>query len=94
MPNALRNENKYVPAWSLSRLLDLRPKKLTVGINVHVLNMGFEPYEGNFYIRYINSQTNCNDLDSYTDAADPIEACVRMIEWLVMHNYELNTIKQ
>lgn len=94
LPNALRNENKYVPAWSLSRLLDLLPKKLTVGIRVHELNMGFEPYEGNFYIRYINSLTDGDDLDSYTDAADTIEACVRMIEWLTKHSYELNTIKQ
>lgn len=84
----------HYPVWSLSRLFDLLPKKLTVGIRVHELNMGFEPYEENFYIRYINSLTDSDELDSYTDAADPIEACVKMVEWLTKHSYELNTIKQ
>lgn len=87
-------KEEYFPAWSLSRLFDLLPKKLTAGIRVHELNMGVEPYDGLFYIRYINTRSDTDDLDSYTDAPDPIEACVQMIEWLVKHDYKLNSIEK
>lgn len=62
LPNTIRNENNYIPAWSLSRLLDFLPKRLRVGLHVYELNMGFEPDEGRFYIRYINTLTD-SDLE-------------------------------
>lgn len=83
-------EQNCIPAWSLSRLLEMMPKKLTVGISVLELGMGFEPFYGHFYLRYTNARTGIDDLESHTEADTPMDACVQMIEWLTQNGYELN----
>lgn len=80
------------PAWSLSALLGLLPKRIKRGdCTDYTLNLSCNGFFWDLkytYARY------CGEDDSLVllEDADPIEACVKAIEWLTANNYKLNQL--
>lgn len=84
----LRNLH-YSPAWSLSALLELLPRK----INDHDLEttpvLSPSRYSKGWIIEYIDGDVS-DTLHSFRGFS-LIEGCVLMIEWLTANGYTLNT---
>ena len=80
------------PAWSLSSLLGLLPKRIKRGdYSDYTLNLSCDGFFWDLeytYARY------CGEDDSLVllEDADPTEACVQLIEWLTANNYKLNEL--
>lgn len=79
-----------IPAWSLSALLGLLPKRIKRGdCSNYTLSLSCDGCFWNLeytYARY------CGEDDSLVlfEDADPIGACVKAIEWLIERGYKLN----
>lgn len=77
---------KDVPAWSLSRLLELLPTEIPDP------KSGFKPHhpelikEKQGYVLSIRRYTADCLVGTYIED-DPIECCVSMIGWLIRHGY-------
>lgn len=77
---------KDVPAWSLSRLLELLPTEIPD------LQIGFKPHHPELikveqgYILSIRRHTADCRVGTHMED-DPIECCVLMIGWLIKHGY-------
>lgn len=80
------------PAWSLSRLLGLLPKRIKRGdCSDYTLSLSCD---GCFWDLEYTYARYCGEDDSLVlfEDTDPIEACVKAIEWLTENNYKLNEI--
>lgn len=78
------------PAWSLSALLGLLPKRIKRGgWSDYTLNVSCD---GCFWDLEYTYARYCGEDDSLVlfEDADPIEVCVKAIEWLTENNYKLN----
>ncbi len=83
-------EKDVTPAWGLSVLLALMPETITQGKTIFYLD--FAPYDNKGWgFGYFNS-TGIRSIKGLTNPCDPIEAAVRLIEWLKGNGYSLNTI--
>lgn len=86
----MEDYNEIVPAWSLSSLLGLLPKRIKHGdCSDYTLSLICDGYFWDLeytYARY------CGEDDSLVlfEDTDPIEVCVKAIEWLTENNYKLN----
>ena len=81
----------YIPAWSLSRLLELLPKRINDEYNYQKYGFKIEysltfndapwqiTYKGGTLVK-----------PGYFFDKSPIEACVKAIEWLTENGYKLN----
>lgn len=95
-----RETYEVMPAFSLSRLLELLPKTIDVDGYPYRISIYFEnpdePVIGNqwclFYkpIKNTEKSHRIDDVPMY--APDLIECAVLMVEWLTRHNYKLNEI--
>lgn len=83
------------PAWSLSALLALLPMEIRKnGID---FTMMLKPYPNEeecyrWCVDYYDSDLEATAY--YSEAPDPIEACVRIVEKLTDNGYKLNEIEQ
>jgi hypothetical protein len=81
-----------IPAWSLGALLGLLPKRIKRGdCSDYTLELSCD---GCFWdLEYIYARYRGED-DSLVlfEDADPIEVCVKAIEWLTNNGYKLNKI--
>lgn len=83
-------KDDVVPAWSLSRLLALMPTTINKGKTIYYLD--FAPYEDKGWgFGYYNAD-GITSVKGLTHPSDPIEASVRLIEWLLDNGYSLNDI--
>lgn len=83
----------YIPAWSLSALLGLIPHIIEVyddGDYYFSLAQEF-PASEDYHAAYKYCWAD-DDICAGKRDADPIEACVQLIEWLMENNYKLNEI--
>lgn len=88
------DETKETLAWSLSALLGLLPKEIIVDESpydeVQKYGLLIYPFMGGWQVDY----EHCEDDECYclkcVHGTDPIEACVKAIEWLTTNNYKLN----
>ena len=76
---------KDVPAWSLSRLLELLPNKIKVAEHEFIFALTHE-YDGSWCASYCGIK--------FFIKGTIIEACVSMIEWLIKNNYFNNDYLQ
>lgn len=91
IPNLAQSEVINYPAWSLSRLLELLPKRINDEYNYQKYGFKIE-YSLTFndapwQITY-KGGTLVNP--GYFFDKSPIEACVKAIEWLTENGYKLN----
>lgn len=93
-------ELENVPAWSLSRLMELLPKEIDIDGYPYRIGIYFEnpnePVIGNQWCLFYKPKKN-TEKSHYIDdvpmyAPDLIECAVLMVEWLTRHNYKLNEI--
>lgn len=78
------------PAWSLGRLLELLPKRIKRGdCSDYTLSLSCD---GCFWDLEYTYARYCGEDDSLVlfEDTDPIEVCVKAIEWLTENNYKLN----
>lgn len=87
-----------VPAWSLSALLEIIPQRI-LGPHADTPCDFILHHHPDLWIAMYHDGKTFGDSEDYTwqccsecRADNPIEACVRMIGWLVGNNYPLNTI--
>lgn len=83
-------ELENIPAWSLSALLGLLPKRIKRGdYSNYTLSLSCD---GCFWDLEYTHARYCGEDDSLVlfEDTDPIEVCVKAIEWLKEHNYKLN----
>lgn len=84
-----------VPAWSLSALISLLPMSIGKDNGYYPLQLQAYPHEEDCYkwcLAYYDEKQEVSR--HYTEAPTPIEACVRMIEWLSEHKYEPNKTEE
>ncbi len=90
----------YIPAWSLSALLELLPKAIDIDGYTYRMSAYFEdpdePVIGNQWCLFYKPKKS-TEKSHYIDdvpmyAPDLIECAVLMVEWLTRHNYKLNEI--
>ncbi len=84
------------PAWSLSALLGLLPKEIKVDESpydeVQKYGLLIYPFMGGWQVDYQYCEDDeCHCLKCVHDT-DPIEACVKAIEWLAANGYKLNDV--
>ncbi len=92
IPNLAQSEVINYPAWSLSALLGLLPKRIKRGdCSDYTLSLSCD---GCFWDLEYTYARYCGEDDSLVlfEDTDPIEACVKAIEWLTENNYKLNEI--
>lgn len=90
---------KDTPAWSLGRLMEMLPLKITSeNLTSYLEIVPVEEYKvWEWEVRwmcngFVNPFAYCPLLKRYIRFRDgnPIEAITQAIEWLVKHDYELN----
>lgn len=89
--NQRKDEKGFAPAWSLSRLLGLIPHVIEVyddGDYYFSLAQEF-PASEDYHAAYKYCWAD-DDVCAGKRDADPIEACVQLIEWLTANGYKLN----
>lgn len=84
------------PAWSLSALLGLLPKEIKVDESpydeVQKYGLLIYPFMGGWQVDYQYCEDDeCHCLKC-VHGTDPIEACVKAIEWLSANGYKLNDV--
>lgn len=84
------------PAWSLSVLLGLLPKEIKVDESpydeVQKYGLLIYPFMGGWQVDYQYCEDDeCHCLKC-VHGTDPIEACVKAIEWLSANGYILNDV--
>ena len=87
LPEILRSID-YAPAWSLSALLELRPRKIDDCDLETTLVLSPSRYSKGGMIEYIAGDVDT--LHSFRGVS-LVEGCVLMIEWLTANGYTLNT---
>lgn len=92
----MEDYNEIAPAWSLSALLGLLPKEIKVDEDpyseVQKYGLLIYPFMGGWQVDYQYCENDeCHCLKC-VHATDPIEACVKAIEWLTANGYKLNEI--
>ena len=80
---------KDTPAWSLSALLELLPRKINDPDLETTLVLSPSRYSKGWIIEYIDGDVS-DTLHSFRGFS-LIEGCVLMIEWLTANGYTLNT---
>lgn len=83
---------EIIPAWSLGRLLELLPKRIKRGdCSDYTLSLSCD---GCFWDLEYTYARYCGEDDSLIlfEDIDPIEVCVKAIEWLMDNGYKLNEI--
>lgn len=89
LPNRKITDNNF-PAWSLSALLGLLPKRIKRGdCSDYTLNLSCD---GCFWDLEYTYARYCGEDDSLVlfEYTDPIEVCIKAIEWLMDNGYKLN----
>lgn len=86
-------DKRDTPAWSLSALLGLLPKKIDNEYKSRLYTFRIK-YEHTFpdspwQIKYESARLSKSPLFV---ARDPIDACVKAIEWLMDNGYKLNEL--
>ena len=91
IPNLAQSEVINYPAWSLSRLLELLPKRINDEYNYQKYGFKIE-YSLTFNDAPWQITYKCGTLvkPGYFFDKSPIEACVKAIEWLTENGYKLN----
>lgn len=80
------------PAWSLSALLSLLPKKIMNGVSrIYTVEIAYS-HTFNDAPWAINYEGNGLNKNAHFNGKSPIEACVQAIEWLTANNYKLNEL--
>lgn len=92
--NQRKNEKGFLPAWSLSALLGLLPKEIKVDESpydeVQKYGLLIYPFMSGWQVDYQYCEDDeCHCLKC-VHGTDPIEACVKAIEWLTNNGYKLN----
>lgn len=87
-------ELENIPAWSLSALLQLLPQEIKVDESPYdeIQRYGLQiyPFMGGWQADYQYCEDDeCHCLKC-VHGTDPIEACVKAIEWLTANTYKLN----
>lgn len=85
-----------IPAWSLSALCGLLPQEIEVDESpydeVQKYGLLIYPFMGGWQVDYQYCEDDeCHCLKC-VHGADPIEACVKAIEWLAANGYKLNDV--
>lgn len=93
---ARKDEEGFAPAWSLSRLLGLLPKEIKVDESpydeVQKYGLLIYPFMDGWQVEYQYCENDeCHCLKC-VHGTDPIEACVKAIEWLSANGYKLNDV--
>lgn len=85
------SSDEFVPAWSLSALLGLIPHIIEVyDDGDYYLSLAQEfPASEDYHAAYKYCWAD-DDVCAGKRDADPIEACVQLIEWLAANGYKLN----
>lgn len=94
MQKAKLMEDYYeiIPAWSLSALLELLPKKIMNGVSrIYTVEIAYS-HTFNDAPWTINYEGNGLNKNAHFNGKSPIEACVKAIEWLTANNYKLNQL--
>ena len=78
-----------IPAWSLSALLELLPRKINDHDLETTLALSPSRYSKRWIIEYIDGDVS-DTLHSFCGFS-LVEGCVLMIEWLTANGYTLNT---
>ena len=87
-----RESYEVVPAWSLSRLLGLLPKRIKRGdCSDYTLNLSCDGCFWDLGYTYARYRGEDDSLVLFEDK-DPKEVCVKTIEWLTANGYKLNEI--
>lgn len=84
------SSDEFVPAWSLSALLGLLPKRIKRGdCSDYTLSLSCD---GCFWDLEYTYSRYCGEDDSLVlfEDTDLIEVCVKAIEWLMKRGYKLN----
>lgn len=94
--NQRKYEKGFTPAWSLSKLLGLLPKEIKVDESpydeVQKYGLLIYPFMDGWQVDYQYCEDDeCHCLKCVHDT-DPIEACVKAIEWLSANGYILNDV--
>lgn len=92
IPFSKCDNKKDTPAWSLSCLLALLPTEITKAHTSYYLD--FAPCENKGWSIGYFSNEPIRSIKGLTHPTDPIEVCVRAIEWLIANGYSLNNIEQ
>ena len=83
---------KPFPAWSLSALLELLPKRIMNGVSrIYTVEIAYS-HTFNDAPWTINYEGNGLNKNTHFNGKSPIEACVKAIEWLTANNYKLNQL--
>lgn len=87
-----------VPAWSLARMLELIPQRIPAPHADTPCDFILH-HHPELWIAMYHDGKSFGDSEDYvwqccseSRADNPIEACVKMIEWLCENDYKLNTI--
>lgn len=97
------NAERCVPAWTLSRLLELLPTSIMSALgNEYMLELSKLRMHDAWEVQWNNGHTRFATYDKQSNpkkfcklwAKSPIEACVKAIEWLHANGYKLNDIKE
>lgn len=87
-----------VPAWSLSRLLELLPTSILSPLgNEYMLELSKRRMHDAWEIQWVYVRNRFVTYDKHHNFhrlwdKSPIGACVKAIEWLTENNYKLNQI--
>lgn len=79
-----------LPAWSLSALLSLMPSVISGKDRLHDYYFLLRLFSDRCEVSYEQLYSGSAPAIIAETAADPIEACVKLIEKLIANNYELN----
>ncbi|WP_289713397.1 hypothetical protein [uncultured Muribaculum sp.] len=89
---SMRGRSEIAPAWSLSALLGLLPKKIMNGVSrIYTVEIAYS-HTFNDAPWTINYEGNGLNKNAHFNGKSPIEACVKAIEWLTANNYKLNQL--
>lgn len=89
---SMRGRSEITPAWSLSALLELLPKKIMNGVSrIYTVEIAYS-HTFNDAPWTINYEGNGLNKNAHFNGKSPIEACVKAIEWLTANNYKLNQL--
>lgn len=66
----------------LQGLLAMLPKKITDRRNIFHLEMGIDHYSDEWYLKYVDYENCCDDLESWHSAAELIDVVFEGILWI------------
>ena len=87
LSDTIINDEKYIPAWSLSRLLGLLPKCIEQ-LDEPDTNLEIESFNNCWWVSYIEDETgDIRDCLYSVKGSELFEACISMIKILIKNNY-------